>query len=90
MVIPMFEIEQDIIDQVKGNCHSMGICLFGDLTLCGKVKDVSQDYLVVDPHSDHQCADCPYGFKFKDKEASEDVFACVCPVRKEIFRKYGK
>ena len=86
----MFEIDQNIIDQVKGNCPSMGICLSGDITLCGQVKEASQNYLVVEPHSEHQCADCLYSFKFKDKDTSEDIFVYSCPVRKEIYTKYGK
>ena len=86
----MFYIDQDIIDQVKGSCSRMGICLSGDLTLCGKVKETSQNYLVVEPYSKHQCAECTYGFKLKNKDTSESIFVCSCPVRKEIYRKYGK
>ena len=86
----MLEIDQDIIDQVKGSCARMEICLSGDLTLCGKVKKTSQNYLVVEPYSNHQCAECIYSFKLINKDTSEDVFVCSCPVRKEINRKYGK
>ena len=85
----MHEIGQEIIDQAKGNCLLMGICLTGDMTLCGKVKEASQNYLIVEPYSDHQCADCFYGFKLKDKDTSEDVFVCSCPARKEIYKKYN-
>ena len=86
----MFHIDHDIIDQVKGSCFRMEICLSGDLTLCGKVKETSQNYLVVEPYSNHQCTECIYGFKLINKDTSEEVFVCSCPVRKAIHRKYRK
>ena len=86
----MFEIEQNIVEQVRGYCPHMMICLSGDFTLYGKVKEISKSFLIVESYPEHQCADCRHSFKLEDKVTPEEAFVCSCPVRKEIYRKYGK
>ena len=84
----MFEIDKKIIDQTRGRCPKWNICLAGDMSYCGKVKQEGGDYLVMELLPSYNPSNCPYSYKVKDKNS--DVYVCSCPVRKEIYRKYGK
>ena len=84
----MFEIDQEIIDQTRGHCPKWKVCLSGDMSFCGKVKQGNGDYLIMEPLPNFVPSNCPYSYKIKDKDS--DIYVCACPVRKEIYRKYGK
>lgn len=85
----MFEIDQEIIDQIRGQCPHWKVCLSGNMSFCCTVKQVGEDGLVMEPLTSLAFSNCPYSHKGKNKDSS-DVFVCECPVRKEIYRKYGK
>ncbi len=83
----MFEVSKEIKDQTSGHCQKWRVCLSG-VHFCGKVKQGGDDYLVMETSPNHTQSSCPYSYKVKDK--GSDVYVCGCPVRKEIYRKYGK
>jgi hypothetical protein len=78
----MFEI-----DQVEGVCPHWKIFLSGNLSFCCKVKQVREDGLALEPLTSIAFSTCLYSIKGKNKNS--DNYVCFCPLRKEIFRKYG-
>ena len=84
----MFEIDQEIIDQVEGHCPHWKVCISGNMSFSCTVKRAENDDLIMEPLTSFAISNCPYSYKVKDKDS--DIYVCVCPVRKEIYRKYGK
>ena len=74
------EVSEEILSATKC-CKNKVSCLNGELNLCCKVIDCVNGKL----HFVESITNCycnkkmPFG----------DSFFCICPTRKEIFRKYG-
>ena len=76
----MFEIDQEIIDQIREHCPNLKVCLSGNLSFCCTVKQEGEDYLVMEPLTSFSFSNCPFSYKLKDKNS--DIYVCTCPVRK--------
>jgi hypothetical protein len=84
----MFEVDQEITDQVEEKCHNLKACLSGNMSFCCTVKRVGEDGLVMEPFTSLAFSNCPQSYK--DKNEDPGLHVCTCPVRKEIYRKYGE
>ena len=83
----MVDIDTNILEKAPP-CVLGRVCLSGDMSCsCMGLQDKG-NYLLVDPPEIFNIYDCPYSQK--DKNTNLSVFNCSCPVRKEIYRKYGK
>lgn len=84
----MFEIDQKIIDQVHGECPKWKVCLSGNMSFICTVKEEGEEGLVMEPYTSFSFSNCPYSYKVNT--LNSDLYICTCPVRKKIYRKYGK
>ena len=80
----MFEINQEIIDEMRQHCPKWEVCLTGDLQYCCQVTKYDCEHLIVEPTEESMVKDCP---RFIDIDSKH---VCFCPVRKEIYRKHNK
>jgi hypothetical protein len=71
-------------------CSKGRICLSGDMSVCCScsVKQDEGDYLIIELPENSNLQTCPYSNKIIVENS--DTYVCSCPVRKEIYRKYGK
>ena len=75
-----FEIDQQVIEQASG-CPFNRRCLENSnfSTVCDVTQYVKGELCVACKDWSEKC-----GFR----KASDHVFVCTCPVRKEIYKKY--
>ena len=72
-------ISQEIIDETT-KCNFYKQCLQGaDFPLCNVERISDNDVIFVSKTASDVC-NCVFGFGFSQ--------ICVCPIRKEIYRKY--
>jgi hypothetical protein len=84
MVIPMFRIDQEIIDKASEFCVKRGECLFGILSDGCKITGLKGNFLIVEPIEQSQNVLCTNCIKV------ENAYICLCKLRKEIYRKYNQ
>lgn len=84
----MYIIDRKIIETAPP-CPEGRVCLTGDRSHCCtcSVKQDEGDYLIIEHPENVKSPLCPYSKKVKGKESN--FYVCSCPVRMEIFRKYG-
>jgi hypothetical protein len=77
------EIQVDLrIAAQARRCKKQLVCLSGDLESLCKVKDIAPDVLYLVEDTDKQ--KCGYQVRF-----GRDAVVCLCPVRREIYKRYG-
>ena len=77
------EIQVDLrIAAQARRCKKQLVCLSGDLESLCKVKDIAVDVLYLVEDTDKK--KCGYQVRF-----GHDAFVCLCPVRREICKRYG-
>ena len=76
------EIDESIIKETI-LCQHEFVCLDGDLSCCGKVRESGMNLLCDSRPDNHRGIYCYY----KLKMTPINIF-CGCLVRKEIFRKF--
>ena len=84
MVRCMFEVDQDIIDRMRSHCPKWEVCLTGNLHYSCKVTEYDGEHLIVAPSEKATVQHCPRNVHV------DSTCVCLCPIRKEIYRKYGK
>jgi hypothetical protein len=75
------QIDLRIAAQAR-RCKKQFACLAGDLESLCKVKDIAPDLLYLVEDTDKQ--KCGYRVRF-----GQDAIVCLCPVRWEIYKRYG-
>ena len=77
------EIQVDLrIAAQARRCKQQLVCLSGDLEGLCKVKDIAVDVLYLVEGMEKQ--GCGYQVPF-----GQDTIVCLCPVRREIYKRYG-
>ncbi len=75
-----FEIDQEIIDRAK--CEKGYVCLSGKAGDLAEMKDhLGHNMLIIEGD---QPKDCPHNHNYGS------LHVCKCPVRVEIYNKYGR
>jgi hypothetical protein len=80
----MFEIDQEIIDRPRVHCPKWEVCLTGTVQYCCEVIEDDCEHLIVEPVEESGASHCPRCIHVNP------LYICICPVRREIFKKYGK
>lgn len=80
----MFEIDQEIKDQTRTHCPKWEVCLTENLHYSCKVLEHDCEHLIVDPIEKSTVEHCPRSVHI------DSFHVCLCPMRKEIYRKYQK
>jgi hypothetical protein len=75
------QVDLRIVAQAR-RCKRQFACLFDDLENLCKVKDIAVDVLYLVEDADEQ--KCGYQVRF-----GHDAVVCLCPVRREIYKRYG-
>ena len=79
----MLEIDQKIIDKAHGHCPKWEVCLTGTLRYSCKVIECDSEQLLVEPTEKSTVKHCPRNVHI------ESIYVCLCPIRKEIYKKYN-
>ena len=87
--MPKLEISEDTIKRTR-QCHSNFYCLNSEgnpqcpvgLALCSVKKDIGAGMVIVKVNNGFSCN---YSIDFRKGEK-----VCICPVRYEIYKRYGK
>ena len=81
------KIDKDTIDTVK-TCKFAKKCLedFDNALCCEIVKECST-FLVVKPTSSFKSSNCSHCHTINNEDT--DVHICSCPIRLELYHKYG-
>jgi len=81
------KIDKNIIDKVK-TCNFAKKCLEDfDSALCCDIVEKCSTFLVVKPTSSFKSSNCSHCHPINNEGI--DVHICSCPIRLELYHKYG-
>ena len=81
----MYKIDREIIDKAKDYCAKCWCdCLSSNLSRSCKPIQLNDNYLIIEPTGVFHGVPCTSCLKV------DSVYVCLCPLRKEIFRKYNQ
>lgn len=83
----MLNIEEKVF-KTAPSCLLERVCLSGDMSCSCFCLEEKGDYLMVQASEIFSTPACPYSKKDEDENIA--AYKCSCPVRMEIYRKYGK
>jgi hypothetical protein len=86
----IYAISPDIVAQAKHCTHNHG-CLAGSsvFPLCKVVSPQAGNYVVIEPKFG-MILYCAYKTSLEIKTSASTIHGYFCPVRKEIFARYGE